>query len=165
MEPAGHEPNAPAQPVEESANDAPDTVETRLWAEEHAWLYELLQSPNNTSPAFRFPDLISACVSLTLARPGGINALFGYLGGQLVLRDPGCARRKEAMWRPQYELLQTLQRSAANRHPNPNFQLDQITTACVALCREADPAGEELLMQARRNTADRYLAHLDVPPS
>ena len=44
------------------------------------------------------------------------------------------------MWRPQYELLLAVQRSPANRHPNPKFQLDQLTTACVALCRQHEGA-------------------------
>jgi hypothetical protein len=36
------------------------------------------------------------------------------------------------MWRQQYDLLLAVQRSPANRHPHPKFQLDQLTTACVA---------------------------------
>jgi hypothetical protein len=59
------------------------------------------------------------------------------------------------MWRPQYEMLQELQRSPANRHPNPKFQLDQLTTACVALCRALDESGATVLSQARRNMAER----------
>ena len=59
------------------------------------------------------------------------------------------------MWMPQYNLLLMLQRSPANRHPNPKFQLDQLTTACVALAREADATGSDVLRQARVNTANR----------
>lgn len=59
------------------------------------------------------------------------------------------------MWRQQYQLLLDLQRSPANRHPNPKFQLDQLTTACVALSRMQDASGMEVLMQARRNMAAR----------
>lgn len=59
------------------------------------------------------------------------------------------------MWRPQYELLQAVQRSPANRHPNPKFQLDQLTTACVALARQIDDADARVLRQARLNMADR----------
>jgi hypothetical protein len=108
------------------------------------------------------PDLLSASVSATLALPGGIQALFDYLGARLVLRDPGTPRRREAMWRPQYELLQALQRSPMNRHPNPKFQLDQLTTAAVALCNEADPSGATVLKYARLNMAQRARTH---PPN
>jgi hypothetical protein len=140
---------------DESRSNTPDTVETRLWIEEHIWLYGLLKNPANQAPTFRFPDLISACVTVIQARPGGIYALFNYLGTQLVLRDPETPRRREAMWRPQYEMLQALQRSAANRHPNPKFQLDQITTAVVALCHADDPSGSQVLKHARLNMAQR----------
>jgi hypothetical protein len=44
-----------------------DVIETRLWLEEHDWLYGLLRSDDNVSPTFRFPDLISASVSLVFA--------------------------------------------------------------------------------------------------
>jgi hypothetical protein len=135
--------------------DTTDTVETRLWLEEHAWLYDILKNPTNRSPTFRFPDLISASVSVTLALPEGSHGLFAYLGTQLVLRDPATARRKETMWRPQYEQLQALQRSPANQHPHPKFQLDQLTTAAVALARETDPSGALILKYARLNMVER----------
>ena len=48
-----------------------------------------------------------------------------------------------------------MQRSPANRHPNPKFQLDQLTTACVALCRQHEGADTLVLRQARLNMADR----------
>ncbi|MEO3715615.1 hypothetical protein [Roseateles flavus] len=134
---------------------APDVVETRLWLEEHAWLYGVLKSPLNQAPSFRLPDLISASVSAVLDLPDGQQTLFSYLGTQLVLRDPATVRRREAMWRQQYERLQALQRSPANQHPNPKFQLDQFTTAAVALCREADASGQSLLRFARLNMAQR----------
>jgi hypothetical protein len=62
------------------------------------------------------------------------------------------------MWRHQYQLLLDLQRSPANRHPNPKFQLDQLTTACVALCRAEDGSGAGILRQARRNMANVPIA-------
>ena len=133
----------------------PDTVETRLWIEEHTWLYGVLKSPSNQAPTFRLPDLISACVTAVLTPPEGYRALFAYLGTQLVLRDPATARRREAMWRTQYEQLQDVQRSPANQHPNPKFQLDQLTTAAVALCCEADPSCTLVLKYARLNMANR----------
>lgn len=138
-----------------SPGEHPDTVETRLFLDEHEWLYGLLRSDDNTSPTFRFPDLISACVSLVFEADDAPGRIFGFLGTQLVLRAPKTPRRRESMWRPQYELLQAVQRSPANRHPNPKFQLDQLTTACVALCRQHEGADTLVLRQARLNMADR----------
>ena len=40
------------------------TVQTGIWIEEHGWLHRLFKSPDNTSPKFRFPDLLGVCVSL-----------------------------------------------------------------------------------------------------
>ncbi|MDR1647213.1 MAG: hypothetical protein LBR88_04145 [Zoogloeaceae bacterium] len=165
------QPGLPASPSGAEAFDAAEnsdpsgTADTFVWIEEHAWLYKLLKSPQNRSPTFRLPDLLSACVSATLAAPNGIHALFEYLGTRLVLRDPDTVRRRETMWRHQYILLQTLQRSPMNRHPNPKFQLDQLTTAAVALCREADPSGATVLKHARRNMAQRARAQPPSPAS
>ncbi|MFZ5507889.1 MAG: hypothetical protein ACOY7P_20570 [Pseudomonadota bacterium] len=149
--------SAPAQ------REFPDVIETRLWLEEHDWLYRLLRSAGNVSPTFRFPDLISACVSLVFEHYDGPTRIFRFLGTELVLRSPQTPRRRESMWRPQYQLLLALQRSPANRHPNPKFQLDQLTTACVALCRAADGSGAAVLRQARRNMAERSHRGRDAP--
>ncbi|MDO8770607.1 MAG: hypothetical protein Q7K57_18265 [Burkholderiaceae bacterium] len=138
-----------------SAQDHQDTIDTRLWLDEHVWLYKLLRSENNLSPTFRFPDLIAACVSLVFSHADAPVRIFRFLGTQLVLRAPQTPRRREAMWRQQYELLLEVQRSPANRHPNPKFQLDQLTTACVALCRDQDESGSSILQQARHNMAER----------
>jgi hypothetical protein len=138
-----------------AAVEPSDTIETRLWHEEHEWLYMLLRSDSNVSPTFRFPDLISACVSIVFLHDDAQDRIFDFLGTQLVLREPNTPRRRESMWRLQYELLLALQRSPANQHPNPKFQLDQLTTACVALCREHDSEGTIVLRQARLNMADR----------
>src|SRR6218665_413695 len=124
-----YETRPPAASVPQRADGI---IEARLWIEEYAWLHGILKSDANVCPTFRFPDLISAAVSLSLARPDGHEDIFRFLGTQLVLRPPSTARRRESMWRAQYEQLRGLQRSPANRHPNPNFQLDQLTTACVA---------------------------------
>ena len=139
-------------PLEDNSQD---TIETRLWLDEHVWRYKLLRSENNVSPTFRFPDLIAACVSLVFTHEDAPLHIFRFLGTQLVLRAPQTPRRRESMWRQQYELLLEVQRSPANRHPNPKFQLDQLTTACVALCREQDESGISILQQARRNMAER----------
>ena len=151
-----------ASPTEES--DAQDVIETRLWLEEHDWLYRLLRSAENVSPTFRFPDLISACVSLVFDHHDAPARIFRFLGTELVLRSPQTPRRRESMWRPQYELLLALQRSPANRHPNPKFQLDQLTTACVALSRIEDGSEAAVLRQARRNMAERSHRRRDAPP-
>ena len=139
-------------PLEDNSQD---TIETRLWLDEHVWLYKLLRSENNVSPTFRFPDLIAACVSLVFTHEDAPLHIFRFLGTQLVLRAPQTPRRRESMWRQQYELLLEVQRSPANRHPNPKFQLDQLTTACVALCRAQDESGTSILQQARHNMAER----------
>ena len=150
-------PTARQEPAPHSAPEAehPDTIETRLWLEEHEWLYGLLRSSDNVSPTFRFPDLISACVSLVFAQDDAAERIFDFLGSQLVLRSPATPRRRESMWRQQYDLLLAVQRSPANRHPHPKFQLDQLTTACVALCRQLECADTLVLQQARLNMADR----------
>jgi hypothetical protein len=144
--------------------DQHNVIETRLWLEEHDWLYRLLRSEENVSPTFRFPDLISASVSLVFTHEDAPARIFGFLGTELVLRSPQTPRRRESMWRHQYQLLLDLQRSPANRHPNPKFQLDQLTTACVALCRAADGSGAGILRQARRNMAERSHRGRNAPP-
>ena len=141
-----------------------DVIETRLWLDEHDWLYRLLRSQDNVSPTFRFPDLISASVSLVFTHQDAPCRIFRFLGTELVLRPPETPRRRESMWRQQYQLLLDLQRSPANRHPNPKFQLDQLTTACVALCRREDGLGAAVLRQARRNMAERSHPGRDAPP-
>ena len=161
----GRSPAHPRKPMPASAEiDREDVIETRLWLEEHDWLYRLLRSEDNVSPTFRFPDLISASVSLVFTHQDAPCRIFRYLGTELVLRSPETPRRRESMWRHQYQLLLDLQRSPANRHPNPKFQLDQLTTACVALCRAEDGSGAGILRQARRNMAERSLPGGDAPP-
>ena len=142
-----------------------NVIETRLWLNEHDWLYGLLRSEDNVSPTFRFPDLISASVSLVFTHQDAPARIFRFLGTELVLRSPQTPRRRESMWRPQYQLLLDLQRSPANRHPNPKFQLDQLTTACVALCQGLDKSGESILRQARHNMAVRTQEGRTAPPS
>jgi hypothetical protein len=94
-------------------------------------------------------------VSLVFMHDDAATHIFDFLGTQLVLRPPQTPRRRETMWRQQYELLLAVQRSPANRHPNPKFQLDQLTTACVALCRRHSEPEALVLRQARLNMADR----------
>lgn len=132
-----------------------DAVETYLWVDEHNWLKALLRSPGNGSPQFTVPDLIGACVALVFSREGASAIVFRYLCSNIVLRDRRTPRRRERMWRDHFELLHELQRSAANRYPNPSFSLDQLTTACVAIVRESGLEANAIFDQARMNTAKR----------
>jgi hypothetical protein len=150
-------PQGVSMPPRFAASPQEDTIETRLWLEEHDWLYALLKSAHNIAPTFRCPDLISACVSLVFAADDTPARIFEFLGTELVLRPPHAPRRRESMWMPQYELLLAVQRSPANQYPNPKFQLDQLTTACVALCHQTDPSGAHVLQQARINMASRMV--------
>jgi hypothetical protein len=142
-------------PSHSSSAEAVDTFEVRLWLQEYEWLHGILQSPDNVGPTFRLPDLISAAVTLSLAQGTGCAQVFQFLGAELILRAPQAMRRREVIWRAQHEQLRALQRSPANRHPNPNFQLDQFATACVAQARRLDESGKRLLQQARLNMAER----------
>ena len=135
--------------------DMPEVVETYLWVEEHDWLKALHRSPENNSPQFRVPDLLGACISIVFGDADPSGRVFGYLGGELILRDPRTARRQERMWREHFALLQALQRSPANRYPNPSFPMDQLTTACVAIVMADAVAEARILEQARHNMARR----------
>jgi hypothetical protein len=73
-----------------------DVIETRLWLEEHVWLYGVLKSDRNVGPIFRFPDLISACVSQVFSGPEAARHIFSFLGTELVARSPNTPRRREA---------------------------------------------------------------------
>src|SRR6266404_5203970 len=103
-----------ARPVE--AKRLGDTIDTYVWADEYEFLRSLYDSADNTSPKFRFPDLISACVSLVFHDDNAAERIFDYLRSELVLRNPDMTRRHEAMWKAQYNLLLNLQRSRANKH-------------------------------------------------
>ncbi len=142
-----------------------DTVETRLWPDEHLWLYALMRCSSNAAPTFRFPDLISACVAQVFSQANPTARIFHYLHTQLIQRDPQTARLREWMWRAQYAPLLGLQRDAQNRHPHPKFQLDQFTTTCVALCRLDDDTGAAVFRFARQNMVQRANAALLEPCS
>ena len=142
-----------ARPVEAKRQE--DTIDTYVWTDEYDFLRSLYDSADNTSPKFRFPDLISACVALVFHDDNAAERIFDYLRSELVLRNPNMPRRHEAIWKAQYNLLLGLQRSRANKHPYPQFQLDQLTTTCVALVRLAGDAQRRIFDQARQNTAER----------
>ncbi len=135
--------------------EMPDVIETYLWVEEHEWLKALYRSPANNSPQFRVPDLLGACISIVFDGDDPSGRVFGYLGKELIRRDPRTARRQERMWREHFALLHDLQRSPANRYPHPSFALDQLTTACVAIVKADDVEDARILEQARRNMAAR----------
>ncbi|MRV70566.1 hypothetical protein GJ700_02385 [Duganella sp. FT92W] len=133
------------------------TVDARIWLTEFEQLAQVYGDSNNSSPRFRFPDLISACISVTLASANAEQRIFEFLHAHLILRAPGKSRRHVSFWHDQYELLQRLQRSERNRHPHPNFQLDHFTTACIHLAMQEQDASQKIFSQARSNTATRAL--------
>lgn len=136
----------------------PAIVMTRVWLPEHEWLHAAFGSTENQAPTFRFPDLLSACVSLALADAAGLARLQHWLHTELSERDPKCARRSCHVWRRQYEELLDQHRAAWNLHPNPKFEVDAIATGCVAVVRcGLDPVGRTL-RQARSNFAARVAA-------
>jgi hypothetical protein len=127
-----------------------DTVETRLWPDEHLWLYALMRCSSNVAPTFRFPDLISACVTQVFSQANPAPRIFHYLRTQLIQRDPQSARLRERMWRAQDAPLLDLQR-------------DPFTTTCVALCRLDDDSGATVFRFARQNMVQRANAALLEP--
>lgn len=142
-------------PCAQVANEGAPTIETRLWLPEYDWISSLSKAPENNFPAFRFPDLVSACVAMVSTQDGGVARLFRYLATVQVLRDPRMPRRDTEIWRPQFEQLLALQRSPSNRFPNPRFQLDHLATGCVALIQAGDPKGMSVYSQARQNLKER----------
>jgi hypothetical protein len=133
----------------------PATVQTGVWIEEHGWLHRLFKSPDNTSPKFRFPDLLGACVSLALHDAQSQRDLIDYLLTQLTLRNPRTERRSCDLWATQFDLVMAAHRAPWNRFPNPMFELDHITTGCVAVAMALPDADAAVLRQARLNLMDR----------
>ncbi len=141
------------------AGDAgPTTVQTRLWVQEHDCLYRVLKSRNNTSPKFRFPDLMGACVSLVAGHSQGHQLLVDFLANELSQRDPTAQMRSCDIWPAQFDQLMSVRGAAWNRFPNPMFELEHIASACVAVAMQA-PFGEApVLLEARRNFVARSCA-------
>ena len=113
--------------------------------------------PHETTrgPKFRFPDLLGACVWLSFRDAPSQRRLVEYLLTQLTLRNPRTERRNCGIWAAQFELVMAAHRAPWNRFPNPMFELDQITTACVAVTMFL-PDGQALVLgQARLNLRDR----------
>jgi hypothetical protein len=143
-----------------------DVIETRLWLEEHDWLYRLLRSDRQCVADLPLPR------SHQRQRLAGLRAFTMRRQSHLPVpryrawyfARPTHRAAANRCGGSQYQLLLDLQRSPANRHPNPKFQLDQLTTACVALCRAEDGSGSSILRQARRNMAERSHHGQDAPP-
>lgn len=131
------------------------TVQTRVWLDEHEWLGSLYKSRRNSSPRFRMGDLLSACVSLALVTDAVEQSLVEYLVNGLTRRDPQSERRSCDLWAAQYDLLLVAHRASWNRSPNPMFEIDQLTTGCVALVMRRSDSEAAVLRQARANLRAR----------
>lgn len=134
------------------------TVRTSVWTEEHDWLHQLYKSPNNTSPKFRIPDLLSACVALVLSQPENQRLLVEYLTTRHALRDPRCPGRSCEIFPAQFEQVLDAHRAVWNRFPNPMFEIEHILTGCVAVTMSLSSGGELVLRQARDNLIARSKA-------
>jgi hypothetical protein len=138
--------------------EVPATVQTRVWELEHARLYALYRAPQNTFPKFRFPDLLSACVSLVFGNAEGQSRLVEFLTMELLQRDPGAARRSCDIWSAQFHQLMAARGASWNRFPNPMFDLDHIATAGVAVAM-CSPFGQDVVLcEARTNLRARTKA-------
>ena len=135
------------------------TVQTRVWIEEHDWLHRVFKSADNTSPKFRFPDLLSACISLAMGSDDSQRRLVDYLVTQLTLRDPRTERRSCDVWSAQFEQLMDAHRAPWNRFPNQMFELDHLATACVAIAMSLPDGETAVLRQARMNLLARSKAN------
>ena len=133
-------------------------VTTLVWMDEYERLDQIYHDADNHSPTFRTPDLISASITVVFDDVDPADRIFRHVHTIMLLRDLDTPRHAAAIWRAQYELLLALQRSPRNRHPNPRFNLDHFTTACVHLALEQPEAKHRILAHARQNTARRALA-------
>ena len=134
------------------------TVRTSVWLDEHDWLHRLYTAPNNTSPKFRIPDLLSACVAFTLAHPDRQCLLVEYLTTRHALRDPKGPGRSCNIFPAQFDQVLEAHRAAWNRFPNPMFEIEHILTGCVAVAMSMENGGEIVLRQARDNLIARSKA-------
>lgn len=130
-------------------------VDINVLAADHEWLVGVLRDPSNRAPQFRMPDLLGACIGLVLGLDNPEDSVFGRLLTDVVLRSNGFPRRHSQLWLSDFALLQEMQRSEHNKFPNPNFSLDEILSACVAIARDQSPSHTNLFDRARVNTANR----------
>ena len=145
-----------AHPI--ARDERPSTVRTSVWIEEHDWLHRLYKSSTNTSPKFRIPDLLSACVALALLQPENQRLVVEYLTTRHALRDPRCPGRSCEIFPAQFEQVLDAHRAAWNRFPNPMFEIEHILTGCVAVAMSMSNGGELVLRQARDNLIARSKA-------
>ena len=131
--------------------DQPSTVQTRVWVDEHDWLFEIFKSARNTAPRFRLSDLLSACISITLRDSISQRDLICYLDQQLTSRNPRTERRTCHVFSRQFDQLLAAHRAAWNSAPNPMFELDHLATACVAVAKQQPDPIAGVLKQARTN--------------
>lgn len=137
----------------------PAIVMSRVWLPEHEWLHTVFACSENQSPTFRFPDLLSACVTLALADLESIARLQHFLIAELSMRDPRSPRRTCHLWQHQFDDLLKEHRAPWNSHPNPKFELDALATGCVAVVRAGVEPIARTLNQARLNVAARAFAN------
>jgi hypothetical protein len=88
----------------------------------------------------------------------GQQRLVEYLETRLTQRDPKTERRSCDIWNAQFEQLMGAHRAAWNRFPNPMFEIDHITTGCVAIAMSLPDAQASVLHQARLNLLARAKA-------
>ena len=134
------------------------TVQTCVWLDEHDWLHRIFKSPHNTSPRFRLPDLLSACVSMALADSTTQQQMVEIILTRPTRPDAKCERRSCHIFPTQFEQVMDAHRAPWNRFPNPMFELDHITTACVTVVTAWPVADARVLAQARANLLARTRA-------
>src|SRR2546422_6405925 len=61
------------------------------------------------------------------------SLIFAYLRSELVLRSPGTTRRREAMWKAQYNLLLGLQRSRGRSEEHTSELQSRLHLVCRLL--------------------------------
>lgn len=99
------------------------------------------------------PALLSACVaSLRCESKPAITRVHRYVSRSLRSRPPNTARRAVYCRLPEFELLQGLQRKLSALQP----PLDHVSTAVVALARDSDSSGAELLRQLDAEAIARF---------
>ena len=140
-----------------------EVITTYLAQPEFEALHALYGSPLNMRPQFGMIDLISACIALVARQeyPGDLVILKAR--SDIALRAPGSRKRCE-IWQDQFRFLCEIQRSPANRSPNPKFDLGDLTTACVALVLSAAKTlpGPRIIGMAREMLARRTIGDDDL---
>jgi hypothetical protein len=96
---------------------------------------------------------------MALADAGTQQRLVEFLVTRQTLRDPKCERRSCDIFPTQFDQVMEAHRAPWNRFPNPMFELDHITTACVAVAMAMPDGEERVLRQARTNLLARAKAN------